>query len=372
MGAPGHGAEGLEEKPCYLLSGEKKSVSPLPESSAMKPKPPLRRALFPPRLPWNPGSPETHVRLHREGHTLAVTTHDVEKVIAHVSRMAILHGGELRELGPPGDLIPKLEHLGVLSPLLFDLGKREALMAQRMMLHYFPGIPVFTAGTRGANSSASSLLRQPRSTQNRMARYRFSPCPRLFLLSRLPLKSFLRGPLAVDDPSSGSLPFQIVFTPAGPSSAFHGSPSARKGFASEAHLLSMALLLCCGTLFTAVTRPGIFRTPSSGFSSLFRSSRAPNRAHGFPHARFFTLILDQAEEVRLALKTRLGDRSRNPFRRAKYMALPIIRRSLFRAEDVTLALAARGYRDDIPLSLLPAPYPDGPGLATSYSFLMLR
>jgi biotin transport system permease protein len=66
---------------------------------------------------------------------------------------------------------------------------------------------------------------------------------------------------------------------------------------------------------------------------------------------FFAIILDQAEEVRLAHKARLGDRNKNPFRRAKFLALPLLRRSFSRAEDVTLALAARGFRDDLPLQL---------------------
>jgi biotin transport system permease protein len=67
--------------------------------------------------------------------------------------------------------------------------------------------------------------------------------------------------------------------------------------------------------------------------------------------RFFSIILDQTEEVRLAHRARMGDQSRNPFRKAKFLVLPVLRRSLFRAEDVTLALAARGYRDDAPVRL---------------------
>jgi energy-coupling factor transporter transmembrane protein EcfT len=67
--------------------------------------------------------------------------------------------------------------------------------------------------------------------------------------------------------------------------------------------------------------------------------------------RFFSLILDQAEEVHLAYKVRLGDQIKNPFRRAKFLGLPLLRRSLSQAEEITLALAARGYRDDIPIRL---------------------
>jgi energy-coupling factor transporter transmembrane protein EcfT len=73
--------------------------------------------------------------------------------------------------------------------------------------------------------------------------------------------------------------------------------------------------------------------------------------------RFFSIILDQADEVRLAHKARLGNQNKNPFRKAKFLALPLLRRSFSRAEDVTLALAARGYRDDLPLQLPKLPFP---------------
>jgi biotin transport system permease protein len=72
--------------------------------------------------------------------------------------------------------------------------------------------------------------------------------------------------------------------------------------------------------------------------------------------RFFSIILDEAEEIRLAHKARLGDQNKNPFRRAKFLALPLLRRSFSRAEDVTLALAARGFRDDLPLQLPKLPF----------------
>ena len=71
--------------------------------------------------------------------------------------------------------------------------------------------------------------------------------------------------------------------------------------------------------------------------------------------RFFSIILDEAEEVRLAHNARMGDREKNPFRRAKSLGLPLLRRSFSRAEEVTLALAARGYRDDLPLHLSKLP-----------------
>ena len=118
----------------------------------------------------------------------------------------------------------------------------------------------------------------------------------------------------------------------------------------------LALLLCYAILFTAITRPRELQDALVWF--LKPIPFLPERRVGLMVSltlRFFSLILDQAEEVRLAHKARLGERQRNPVRKAKFLALPILRRSLSRAEDVTLALVARGYRDDIPLRLPPLP-----------------
>jgi len=65
------------------------------------------------------------IHLNREGHTLVVTTHDVEKVIAHVNRIAIIHDGELKIAGPPEELIAKLPIFGIRPPaMLFSGGKK--------------------------------------------------------------------------------------------------------------------------------------------------------------------------------------------------------------------------------------------------------
>jgi biotin transport system ATP-binding protein len=56
------------------------------------------------------------VQLHREGHTILLTTHDVEKVIAHVDRIAIVYKGELKASGAPDAVIPLLEGYQVRPP----------------------------------------------------------------------------------------------------------------------------------------------------------------------------------------------------------------------------------------------------------------
>ncbi len=147
--------------------------------------------------------------------------------------------------------------------------------------------------------------------------------------------------------------FQAFFTPGPRFSFFPSLPVSRVGV----HLGSLAcwrlaLILGYAILFTAITRPREVQDTLIWLLKPFP----------FLHGRriglmvsltihFFSIILDQAEEVHLAHKARLGDLKRNPVRKAKFLALPLLRRSFSRAEDVTLALAARGFRDDLPLQL---------------------
>ena len=65
------------------------------------------------------------IRLHRDGHTLVLTTHDVEKVIAHVDRVAILQRGQLKAAAPPDELVARLSEFGVRPPCYALLGKER-------------------------------------------------------------------------------------------------------------------------------------------------------------------------------------------------------------------------------------------------------
>lgn len=117
------GLQGLTEKPCYLLSGGEKRRVALAGVMAMKPEVILFDEPFA-NLDY-PGIQEvlrSMVQLHQEGHTLIVTTHDVEKVIAHVNRMAILRNGKIDALGPPETLANDLSLFGVRPPCYVLLG----------------------------------------------------------------------------------------------------------------------------------------------------------------------------------------------------------------------------------------------------------
>jgi biotin transport system permease protein len=175
----------------------------------------------------------------------------------------------------------------------------------------------------------------------------------LLILSRLPLRQFFRDFWIWAIFLFGLFLFQAFFTPGPRISAFPWLPVSQDGFRlGSLTCWRLGLILGFSILFTAMTRP---RELQDALIWLLRPIPfLPERRIGLMVSltlRFFSIILDQADEVRLAHKARLGDRSKNPFRRAKFLALPLLRHSFSRAEEVTLALVARGYRDDLPLQI---------------------
>lgn len=175
----------------------------------------------------------------------------------------------------------------------------------------------------------------------------------LLILSRLPLRQFLRDFKTWAIFLFALFLFQAFFTPGLRVSLFPWLPVSQDGLRLGSFTCwRLGLILGYAVLFTSVTRP---REIQDTLIWLLKPVPfIPERRIGLMVSltlRFFSIILDQAEEVRLAHKARLGDQNKNPFRRAKFLALPLLRRSFSRAEDVTLALAARGFRDDLPLHL---------------------
>jgi cobalt transport protein ATP-binding subunit len=120
------GLKDLSEKACYLLSGGEKRRLAIAGVLAMRPQVILFDEPF--SFLDYLGIQEVlrhMVHLHREGHTILVTTHDVEKVIAQVDRIAIIHGGELKLAGPPEELMMKLPQFGIRPPCYALLGKEK-------------------------------------------------------------------------------------------------------------------------------------------------------------------------------------------------------------------------------------------------------
>ncbi len=61
--------------------------------------------------------------LHRSGCTVVVTTHDVEKIIAHADRLVVLKNGSVAADGPPDRIALELEQFGVRIPCAIRMGK---------------------------------------------------------------------------------------------------------------------------------------------------------------------------------------------------------------------------------------------------------
>ncbi len=147
--------------------------------------------------------------------------------------------------------------------------------------------------------------------------------------------------------------FQSFFTPGSRLQPFPWLPASQEGLILGGWTSwRLGLILGYAVLFTAVTLPKDLRDVLIWLLKPFPF--IPERRIGLMVSltlRFFSMTLDQAEEVSLANKARLGDRRRNPIRKIKFLVLPLLRRSISEVEEVTFALAARGYRDDLPIQI---------------------
>jgi len=229
----------------------------------------------------------------------------------------------------------------------------------RIALHYFPGkSPLHRWDARckffGLAMITATLL------QSKIAWLAFDSTLLigLLVLSRLPLRQFLRDFWLWTAFLFVLFLFQALFTPGLPLAFLPWLPVSQEGIRlGGLSCWRLALILGYAVLFTAITRPREVQDTLVWLLKPFPFCHG--RRMGLMVSltiRFFSTILDQAEEVHLAHKARLGDLRKNPVRKAKFLALPLLRRSFSSAEDVTLALAARGFRDDLPLRFPKLPF----------------
>jgi cobalt transport protein ATP-binding subunit len=117
--------ENLAEKPCHLLSGGEKRRVAIAGVLALRPSVLIFDEPFA-NLDYAGVRQvlEQIVKLHEEGHTILLTTHDVEKVIAHVERIAILHHGEIKAAAAPESILPFLPHYDIRPPCHVLLGEK--------------------------------------------------------------------------------------------------------------------------------------------------------------------------------------------------------------------------------------------------------
>lgn len=117
----------------------------------------------------------------------------------------------------------------------------------------------------------------------------------------------------------------------------------------EGWLLALRLLLVAllGLLLTLTTRPSRLRAAVEWF--LTPVPLIPHRDVATMIGllvRFIPVVLNQAAEVGEALRARAIDNRRNPWRRATYLAMPLVRRTFVTADRLAMAMEARCYGNE--------------------------
>lgn len=62
------------------------------------------------------------IELHERGRTIIITTHDLEKVIAHANRLIIMTDGKIVRAGSPEQIISDTEMFGIKEPYFSKMG----------------------------------------------------------------------------------------------------------------------------------------------------------------------------------------------------------------------------------------------------------
>ncbi|MFO7666462.1 MAG: ABC transporter ATP-binding protein [Desulfobacterales bacterium] len=62
------------------------------------------------------------IELHKSGRTIIITTHDLEKVIAHADRLIIMKDGKIARAGSPEQIIQDTELFGIKEPYFSRMG----------------------------------------------------------------------------------------------------------------------------------------------------------------------------------------------------------------------------------------------------------
>jgi biotin transport system ATP-binding protein len=114
---------GYEEKRPHLLSGGEKRRLAIAGVLAMQPKvllmdEPLSNLDYPAtRLVIN-----QILKLQKCGHTILLTTHDLEKVIVHAQRLVVMEKGGVVEDGVPTEVVERIEQYGIRPPCSVQMG----------------------------------------------------------------------------------------------------------------------------------------------------------------------------------------------------------------------------------------------------------
>ncbi len=114
------------------------------------------------------------------------------------------------------------------------------------------------------------------------------------------------------------------------------------------------LVMISGILFTVTTRPSHVKTAVQWF--LAPVPFVPEKRAGVMVSlflRFLPLMVHQARQVSMAQRSRCGHLEKNPVKRVKRLALPLMKTMVQSADGLALGMTARGYttedRTELPL-----------------------
>ncbi len=238
--------------------------------------------------------------------------------------------------------------------MLQSFWSKPHIMAYRLIFHYFPGDSLLHRWDARCKFLGLALVTFGLLQMDEKALALFSV---LFLgvvvSARLPLKPIMH------DLKAWSLFLLCIFLvqavghPDSETVLAPWLPVGKSGlYAATLTCWRLGLVLCYGVLFTLVTRPRDLQCALIWFLNPLPFLPAQRIALMVVLTlRLLPLLMDQLEEVSLATRTRLGNQRRNILQRTKFLALPLFRRSLIRADELALALASRGYNENRPIHL---------------------
>lgn len=227
-------------------------------------------------------------------------------------------------------------------------------MAERLILHFIPGDSVLhrwdARGKLLALLATGTLIVQNRATVWLGLSVLL---PLVLIIARLPAGRLLR------DIRQGAVFFFMIvlvygiFSQERETSRIWWVPLSASGLRQGLWVCwRLFLLMAYAALFSSVTSPRELRHAILWLLAPFRF--LPRQRIAFMAGltlRFVPVVLDELSEIQNAQRARMVERCRNPWRRARYVVLPLFRRTLQRCDDLALALAARGYREDLPVQV---------------------
>ena len=166
---------------------------------------------------------------------------------------------------------------------------------------------------------------------------------------------------------------RALSTPGVPVVEWHGLSISREGLQQGAVVAwRLLMVLALGLIFVTTTRPSHLK---AAVQWLLRpvpfvpASKAATMVGLI--VRFIPVLHQQVNETRSALAARGGGRRRLALGQIRYLVLPTMRRVMLAADQLALAMLARGYQETRTAPDLHATAADGLALAAAVTVLVL-